>query len=62
MMRGGPDRDAPEDLGPVLQSLRLQVDEVDRSLVEAFALRVRIALRIGEVKEALGQPVLDPGR
>ncbi|MDP2956415.1 MAG: chorismate mutase [Longimicrobiales bacterium] len=62
MTRGGPDRDSPEDLGAELESLRRQVDEVDRSLVEAFALRVRIALRIGEVKEALGQPVLDPGR
>lgn len=62
MTREAPDPDAPDELVALLESLRRRVDEVDRSLVEAFALRVRIALRIGEVKEALGQPVLDPGR
>lgn len=56
------DRPRPEDPEAELESLRLQVDAVDRAIVESFALRVRLARRIGEVKEALGQPVLDPPR
>ena len=56
------DRPRSEDPGAELEGLRLQVDAVDRTILETFALRVRLARRIGEVKEALGQPVLDPGR
>ncbi len=56
---GRPDEDA---LRAELDLLRRSVDEVDRSILEAFAERVRIVRRIGDVKEALGQPVLDPAR
>lgn len=45
-----------------LEELRAAIDAVDRAIVDAFALRVRTACRIGEVKEGLGQPVLDPSR
>ena len=42
--------------------LRLEIDAVDRAIVEAFALRVEIGRRIGETKLERGQPVLDPVR
>lgn len=45
-----------------LERLRTEIDAVDRSIVDAFAERVRIARRIGDLKEELGQPVLDPSR
>ena len=54
-----PDREA---LRAELAELRHSVDAVDRSILEAFAERVWIVRRIGDVKEALGQPVLDPAR
>ena len=62
-MSGGsgnaPDREA---VRAELEELRRSVDAVDRSILDAFAERVRIVRRIGDVKEALGQPVLDPAR
>jgi len=45
-----------------LEALRRSVDATDRAILEAFAERVRVVRRIGDVKEALGQPVLDPAR
>jgi len=45
-----------------LDRLRSEIDAVDRSIVDAFAERVRIARRIGDLKEEAGQPVLDPSR
>ena len=42
--------------------LRLEIDAVDRAIVEAFAIRVEIGRRIGEIKLERGQPVLDPVR
>jgi chorismate mutase len=45
-----------------LDRLRAEIDAVDRDIVDAFARRVRIARRIGDLKEAAGQPVLDPSR
>ena len=45
-----------------LDRLRAEIDAVDRSIVDAFTERVRIARRIGDLKEAAGQPVLDPSR
>jgi chorismate mutase len=47
---------------PELDRLRSEIDAVDRSIVDAFAERVRIARRIGDLKEEAGQPVLDPSR
>lgn len=45
-----------------LEQLRSEIDAVDRSIVDALVERVRIARRIGDLKEAAGQPVLDPSR
>lgn len=45
-----------------LERLRAEIDAVDASLVDAFARRVAIARRIGDLKEEAGQPVLDPSR
>lgn len=51
-----------EERAAELERLRREIDDVDRSIVEAFTRRVAIARRIGELKEELGQPVLDPSR
>lgn len=61
-MSGAAAGPAGDALRAELEALRRSVDEVDRSILETFARRVRIVRRIGEVKEALGQPVLDPAR
>jgi chorismate mutase len=45
-----------------LERLRGEIEAVDRGIVDAFAERVRIARRIGELKEEEGWPVLDPSR
>jgi len=45
-----------------LERLRAEIDAVDEALVGAMARRVAIARRIGDLKEAAGQPVLDPSR
>ncbi|NJD18998.1 MAG: chorismate mutase [Gemmatimonadetes bacterium] len=45
-----------------LERLRREIDAVDRSIVASFTRRVAIARRIGELKEEVGQPVLDPSR
>ena len=45
-----------------LDRLRSEMDAVDRAIVEAFARRVSIARRIGDLKEEAGRPVLDPSR
>jgi chorismate mutase len=45
-----------------LEWLRSEIDSVDQAIVDAFARRVAIARRIGDLKEAAGQPVLDPSR
>jgi len=45
-----------------LERLRAEIDAVDRSIVDAFAERVRIVRRIGDLKQEAGQPVLDPSR
>ena len=45
-----------------IDGLRSEIDAVDQGIVDAFARRVAIARRIGDLKEAAGQPVLDPSR
>jgi len=45
-----------------LLKLRLEIDAIDRAIVEAIGLRVLIGTRIGEIKQELGLPVLDPAR
>jgi chorismate mutase/prephenate dehydratase len=45
-----------------LLKLRLEIDAIDRAIVEAIGLRVLVGTRIGEIKQELDLPVLDPAR
>ena len=45
-----------------LQELREKIREVDRELVRLVGRRRDLALEVGEVKEAEGLPVMDPGQ
>lgn len=45
-----------------LEELRSQIDRIDDRLLELLAERVKLALRIGAVKEQGGLPVYDPER
>lgn len=50
------------DPEPTLAELREQIDRIDDKLLDLLAERVRVALRIGEVKLQSGLPVYDPER
>lgn len=50
------------DAEPTLSELRDQIDRIDDRLLELLAERVRVALRIGELKNEGGLPVYDPER
>lgn len=45
-----------------LEALRAEIREVDERLVELVGRRRDLVLAIGQAKEALGLPVLDPGQ
>jgi chorismate mutase-like protein len=45
-----------------LAELRDQIDRIDDRLLDLLAERVRVALRIGELKKEQGLPVYDPER
>jgi chorismate mutase len=45
-----------------LEQLRQEIASTDQELVRAIAHRLRLAREIGQVKEALGLPVMDPAR
>ena len=45
-----------------LQTLRRDIDAIDRQLVELFRQRMDVTLRVGEYKRAQGIPVLDQER
>lgn len=47
---------------PELEELRRAIDEVDQKLLELVAERVRLVLRVGDVKRARDLPVYDPER
>jgi prephenate dehydrogenase len=53
------------DLGqrsPALQEAREMIDALDQELVTLLARRAELSRRAGRAKEAMGAPVLDPGR
>jgi chorismate mutase len=50
------------DTHAALAALRDRIEAIDAQLVALVAERQRIAARVGEVKRAGGQPVLDPAR
>jgi chorismate mutase len=45
-----------------LERLRVEIEHVDRRLVELIAQRVTLARRVGELKRNAGMPTLDPAR
>ena len=45
-----------------IEQLRVQIDEVDREIVERLNRRAKLALEIGEVKKGTGKAVFDPAR
>ena len=45
-----------------LDELRRRISEVDDQLIQVIGERRAIAVEIGRIKEALGLPVMDPGR
>lgn len=45
-----------------LLELRDRLEAIDEELIRVVGSRRDLVLEIGEVKEALGRPVLDPGR
>ena len=47
---------------PELEALRVAIDQVDRSILELVAERVRLVLRVGDYKRQNGLPVYDPER
>ena len=47
---------------PELDALRVAIDQVDRSILELVAERVRLVLRVGDYKRKNGLPVYDPER
>jgi len=59
-MSDGSKRIDPADVE--LLKLRLEIDAVDRAIVEAVGMRVLLGTRIGEIKKERGLPVLDPAR
>ncbi len=51
-----------EEAGRRLEVLRDRIVELDDQLIDLVGARRELVLEIGEVKRALGLPVLDPGR
>ena len=49
-------------LDPELESLRCQIDAVDERILELVGERVRLVLRVGELKRQSGAAVYDPDR
>ncbi len=47
---------------PELDTLRAEIDALDQQILDLVAARVRVVLRVGELKRRLGLPVYDPER
>lgn len=45
-----------------LETLRQEIDAIDRQILDLVAERVRVVLRVGEVKRRTGMPIYDPER
>src|SRR5688500_4431073 len=45
-----------------LGEIRLQIEQIDRSLIDLIAQRVNHARRVGVLKRVAGLPTLDPPR
>jgi chorismate mutase len=47
---------------PELSRLRVEIERLDRQLIEVMADRVRLARQVGAAKRAAGLPTLDQAR
>ena len=47
---------------PELEALRAEIDAIDQEILDRVAARVRVVLRVAELKRRLGLPVYDPER
>ncbi|MBN2197285.1 MAG: chorismate mutase [Polyangiaceae bacterium] len=47
---------------PELEALRQEIDTLDQRILDLVAARVRVVLRVGELKRRVGLPVYDPDR
>lgn len=45
-----------------IDEIRIEIDRLDRELLEIFNQRADLALKIGEIKKELGLPIYDPSR
>jgi chorismate mutase len=45
-----------------LPALRQEIDEIDSKILELFARRIQLVLRVGEFKRSKGLPVYDADR
>jgi len=45
-----------------LEELRLQIDQIDKDMVELFSRRMAVCKDIAQVKSASGKPIFDPER
>jgi chorismate mutase len=55
-------RGEPSDPGPSLDALRLEIDRLDRALLEQLAARRDVVAELGAWKRAHGVPGHDPTR
>lgn len=56
------DAENAEEFQAELNNVRLEIERIDRALIELIAERVQLARRVGAVKRAAGLPTLDPPR
>jgi len=49
-------------VNPELEALRREIDAIDAKILQLVATRVRVVLRVGELKRTLGASVYDPER
>jgi chorismate mutase len=49
-------------MAPDIPQLRQSIDALDQQILELLAERLRLVMRVGEVKRGLGLDVYDPAR
>lgn len=45
-----------------IDDIRIEIDRLDRELLQIFNQRAALALKIGEIKKECGLPIYDPSR
>jgi chorismate mutase len=47
---------------PDLEALRREIDAIDAKILQLIAARVRVVLKVGDLKRTLGATIYDPER